>query len=30
MLHLHARRLGTIASLVLVTVVLGLAWWFAG
>jgi hypothetical protein len=30
MLHLHARRLGTIASLMLVAVALAVAWWFAG
>lgn len=29
MLHMLARRLGTIASLVLVAVALGVAWWFA-
>lgn len=30
MLHLHARRLGTLASIALVGITLLLAWCFAG
>lgn len=30
MLHLHARRIGTLASIALVAITLLLAWCFAG